>query len=348
MQRFPPRRPDVLLEDATSLIAVLPARIRDETPRLRLDRKPRRPRTLAVLARRPLAPGGRNCLPAATSAGAQRRRAEQVGLSGEVPPARGSTLEDDTFPACAMDVDQTQGRFGRMALQKAQGEGARESDDRHPRPTARTRRRVVAEAATQHRGDRAGSGGAGTTQAHAAVLGLDHDADSEGRQSVLEMVGDLAGEPLLGLGAAGEELDGPGQLGQSQDPVGGQVADVRDARERQQVVLAQRADRDVAHQDQLVVARGVVEGGQVEVGYGEQLGVGVDEPAWGLRHVGAGEWKTESGQERGGRSARGLEVDLGPGVGHPEPAGGRPPVEGRLERMDELGGHAASRGVQIF
>ena len=137
MQRFPPRRPDVLLEDATSLIAVLPARIRDETPRLRLDRQPRRPRTLAVLARRPLAHGGRNCLPAATSAGAQRRRAEQVGSSGEVPPARGSTLEDDTFPACAMDVDQTQGRFGRMALQKAQGEGARESDDRHPRPTAR-------------------------------------------------------------------------------------------------------------------------------------------------------------------------------------------------------------------
>ena len=103
-------------------------------------------------------------------------------------------------------------------------------------------------------------------QAHAAVLGLDHDADAARVEALVEVVGDLAGEPLLGLDAAGEELHGARELGEPEDPVGGQVADVGDARERQQVVLAQRADRDVADQHQLVVPGSVVERRQVEVG----------------------------------------------------------------------------------
>ena len=40
----------------------------------------------------------------------------------------------------------------------------------------------------------------------------------------------------------------------------GQVGDVRDAVERQHVVHAQRLERDVAHDDELVVALVVVEG----------------------------------------------------------------------------------------
>jgi hypothetical protein len=69
------------------------------------------------------------------------------------------------------------------------------------------------------------------------VLGLQHHADALGRQLVLEPVGDLGGEPLLELQAAGEQLDHPGQLGQAQDAPGGQVADVGHPDERQQVVL---------------------------------------------------------------------------------------------------------------
>ena len=61
-----------------------------------------------------------------------------------------------------------------------------------------------------------------------------------GSRMLHQRVGDLGGQPLLHLRAAGEHVDQPGQLGQPGDPavLRRDVADVRDAVEGHQVVLA--------------------------------------------------------------------------------------------------------------
>jgi hypothetical protein len=111
------------------------------------------------------------------------------------------------------------------------------------------------------------------------VLRLDHHADAARTQVQVEPRRDLLGQALLDLRAVGEMLHHPGQLGQSEDAVAGQVADVRDADERQQVVLAHRPDRDVPGENQFVVPLVIGERGQVERARGEQFGVRVDHPA---------------------------------------------------------------------
>ena len=79
-------------------------------------------------------------------------------------------------------------------------------------------------------------------------------------------VGDLGGQPLLHLRAAGVEVDQPGELGQPGDlaVVVGDVTDVRLAVEADQVVLADGVQRDVLDQHHLVVA--LVEDGGEHVG----------------------------------------------------------------------------------
>jgi hypothetical protein len=102
-----------------------------------------------------------------------------------------------------------------------------------------------------------------------------------------EKVGDLRGEPLLDLRPAGVHLDDPGQLRQAGDPSLGtrDVADVRDALERQQMVFAEAHHLDVADQHQLLVA-GLERGGQhlrrVDPQAGEQLSVRPGDPGRGL------------------------------------------------------------------
>ena len=77
-----------------------------------------------------------------------------------------------------------------------------------------------------------------------------------GLEDLHQRVGDLGGQPLLHLRALGVDVDQPGQLGQPGDlaALGRDVADVGDAGERHQVVLAHRPELDVADQDHLVVA----------------------------------------------------------------------------------------------
>jgi hypothetical protein len=53
------------------------------------------------------------------------------------------------------------------------------------------------------------------------VLGLDHHADSTGSEVAFQVLGDLLGQPLLGLGPVGVELDQARELGQTEDPVRG-------------------------------------------------------------------------------------------------------------------------------
>ena len=116
-------------------------------------------------------------------------------------------------------------------------------------------RHVAAEVAPHGRGDGDGAGLLDAAHRHAEVLGLDHDEHALGAESGLDGVGDLAGEALLHLGAAGVAVDQAGELRQAGDAavVAGDVGEVGPADERHEVVLAQRREGDVAHQDHLVV-----------------------------------------------------------------------------------------------
>jgi hypothetical protein len=145
------------------------------------------------------------------------------------------------------------------------------------------------------------------------VLGLHDHADALGAQVPVQVLGDLAGQPLLGLHPVAEVLHDPGQLGEPHDAVGRDVADVRDPDERQHVVLADGPDRDAGHHDELVVAVLVGERRQVGLVRAEQLGVGAGHPPRGLRHARGAERLAEGGQERGRGLLGGPEVDDGVG-----------------------------------
>ena len=203
--------------------------------------------------------------------------------------------------------------------------------------------RVLAQRPGQRRGHRAGAGGAHPAQAHAGVFSLDHDADTPWVERGLEVVGDLLGEALLGLGPSAEEVDEPGQLGQAEDPLAGQVADGGDADEGQHVVLAQRPHRDVLDQDQLVVLLGVGEAGEVEGRDGQQLGIGGSHAAGRLQHrlvvaaagPGPGAGRLPPARRRPGRlapararssAATGATGRTGVRCGPPGTASCRPPV----------------------
>ena len=72
-------------------------------------------------------------------------------------------------------------------------------------------------------------------------------------QHLHDGVGNLVGEPLLNLQPTGEHLHDPGELGETDDLAVGDIGDVGAPEERQQVVLTQRVQLDVPHQDHAVV-----------------------------------------------------------------------------------------------
>ena len=78
----------------------------------------------------------------------------------------------------------------------------------------------------------------------AEVRRLEPHGDAFGLDERDERVGDLLTEPLLDGEPAREEPDEPGQLGDADDPLARDVADVRVAVEGQRVVLAERGERD--------------------------------------------------------------------------------------------------------
>ena len=75
-----------------------------------------------------------------------------------------------------------------------------------------------------------------------------------GFEPLLEELGDLLGQPLLDLEAPGVHLDDARDLREPDHPAARDVGDRRGAEERQQVVLAQRVERDVLDDDHLAVA----------------------------------------------------------------------------------------------
>ena len=85
-----------------------------------------------------------------------------------------------------------------------------------------------------------------STPAHlrAHVRRLEPHRDALRVDELDERVGDLLAEALLHGEAAGEEADEAGQLGDADDSLAGDVADVGVAGERERVVLAERGERD--------------------------------------------------------------------------------------------------------
>ena len=195
---------------------------------------------------------------AARRAGAARRRAARSRPSK--PSSRSaSTALAPARPAPTIDERACIGHGG---LLRSGSQRRRVAGERRRTRRASARRRA---ASVQRRGDGACVPAARTPRSvMQQVLGLDDHADTARREVGLQPVGDLLGQPLLDLRAAGEQLDDPGELRQPEDPLAGQVADVRDADERQQVVLADRLHRDVAGEHQLVVPLVVGERGEVE------------------------------------------------------------------------------------
>jgi hypothetical protein len=138
---------------------------------------------------------------------------------------------------------------------------------------------VVTDQAVQRRGHGLRAELLHAPQRHAQVLGLEQDTDAPGLQLALQPAGDLGGQALLDLQVAGEQLDDAAELAQADDPLPGQVADVRDPVKGQQMVHAQGVEGDRTGDDQLVVAVLVGKRRRPERLGRQQLGVGVGDPA---------------------------------------------------------------------
>src|SRR5216117_2100437 len=85
------------------------------------------------------------------------------------------------------------------------------------------------------------------------MVSLDDHTHTTRLQHLHQGIGHLVGEALLHLQPAGKHLDHAGNLRQAHEPAVRQVRHVRLAEERQQVMLAQRVDLDVAHADEILV-----------------------------------------------------------------------------------------------
>src|SRR6185295_14799597 len=92
-----------------------------------------------------------------------------------------------------------------------------------------------------------------SAHSHAQVLGLEHDSDPKSVEFLHHSGGDLRGHALLHLQTPGVDLDQARQLREADDVVLGDIGDLRLPEERQQVVLTEREEVDVAAKDHLGV-----------------------------------------------------------------------------------------------
>src|SRR6267143_3516416 len=109
---------------------------------------------------------------------------------------------------------------------------------------------------------RCGLGLANASHLGAEVNRLEVDGHAMGLQDARESLGDLAAEPLLNGEAPGEEAHQPSELGDANDVLMGDVAQVGVAEEGEGVVLAERVERNwpVNHLAQLTVGPAVALG----------------------------------------------------------------------------------------
>ena len=119
-----------------------------------------------------------------------------------------------------------------------------------------TRFVFVAEAAEHGGGDGGGVLFFDAAHHHAEMAGFDDYADALRFDYFLDGFGDLGGEALLNLQAAGEEFDQARNFAEADDFAVGDVGDVHFAEERQHVVLAEAEHFDVFDDDHFVVGDG--------------------------------------------------------------------------------------------
>src|SRR6267143_1860628 len=124
---------------------------------------------------------------------------------------------------------------------------------------------------------RCGLGLANASHLGAEVNRLEVDGHAMGLQDARERFGDLAAEPLLNGEAPSEEAHQPSQLGDANDVLMGDVAQVGVAEEGEGVVLAERVERNraVNHLAQLAVGPAVALGRiehRAQVSLGRLLG----------------------------------------------------------------------------
>src|ERR687895_747374 len=94
----------------------------------------------------------------------------------------------------------------------------------------------------------------GAPQGHTEMFCFQHNSNTFRFESRLEALGNLGCQSLLELEVARKELYDAGELGEADYALGWEVPDVSNPMKRQQVVHAQRLERDVAHHDELVVS----------------------------------------------------------------------------------------------
>ena len=88
---------------------------------------------------------------------------------------------------------------------------------------------------------------------HAQVRSLHDDADAERPDLVAQRLGDLAGQALLHLQAAREDLDQARDFAEPDDAALRYVSDVTFSEKRQQVMLAEAIEVDVLDDHHLVI-----------------------------------------------------------------------------------------------
>src|SRR5712691_2224172 len=98
---------------------------------------------------------------------------------------------------------------------------------------------------------------------------LVNDTDPARCDNGIDRLRDLPSHPFLKLKPVGVSVDQARQLAQTYDPAVGNIADVRTPKERKQMVLTQAEERDVLHDDHVVV---IVKGEECIAHYGRGIG----------------------------------------------------------------------------
>ena len=112
----------------------------------------------------------------------------------------------------------------------------------------------------------------------------------------------------------GEELDDATELAQADDPLTGEIPDVRHPMKGQQVMHAQRVKWDRPCDDQLVIAVVVGEGGRPKRLRRQQLGIGIGDAARRLLERLCIDVGAERPQKLASRSLNAGAVDLAVGL----------------------------------